>query len=75
MAGSLAQPRGGRSLWAQGQASLAGPQLGRGARGVDPGLGSSSRHRDGGGVVRAAGRVHVGHPIHGQQGQRCGLLS
>lgn len=74
MAGSPAGPRGGCSLRAQGQASLARPQLRRGARGVDAGLGSSSGHRDGGGVVRAAGRVHVGHPMHGQQGRRYGLV-
>lgn len=65
----LAQSRGGRSLWAQGQASLARPQLWRGARGVNPGLGGSSRHRDGGGVMGAAGRAHIGRPIHGQQGR------
>lgn len=71
----LAQSRGGRSLWAQGQASLARPQLWRGARGVNPGLGGSSRHRDGGGVMGAAGRAHIGRPIHGQQGRPHGLPS
>lgn len=70
--GGLAQPRGGRPLRAQGQAGLARPQLGRGARGVGAGLRGGPGHGDGGGEVRAAGGVHVGHPVHGQ---RRGLLS
>ena len=71
----LAQPWGGRPLRAQGQAGLVRPQPGRGGRCVNPGLGSSSRHRDGGGVVRAAGRVHTGRPVHGQRGWRQGYCA
>lgn len=63
-----AQSWGGRSLRAQGQASLARPQLGRGARGVNPGLGGSSWHWDGGDIMGPTGRVHIGHPVHGQRG-------
>lgn len=52
----------------QGQVSLlARPQLGRCAWGVNPGLGGGSRHGDRGSIVWAAGRIHVGHPTHGQQ--------
>lgn len=63
-----AQSWGGRSLRAQGQASLARLQLGRGAQGVNPGLGSSSWHWDGGDIMGPTGRVHIGHPVHGQRG-------
>lgn len=71
----LARPWGGGALRAQGQAGLARVRLGRGARGVGPGLGGSAGHRDGGAVVRAAGGAHVGRPVHGQRGRRGGLTS
>lgn len=71
----LGPSRGGRSLRAEGRASLARPQLGRGGRGLTPGLGRGPRHRDGGGVVRAAGGVHVGRAVHGQHGRRGRLPS
>jgi hypothetical protein len=63
---SLAWSWGGCSLGARGQASLAWPQLGRSTRIMRSGLGRSSRHRDGGGTVRAAGRIHIGHCIRCQ---------
>lgn len=66
---SLARPWGGRSLRAEGRAGLAWPQLGRCTRCVNPGLRGGSGHRDGGGIVRAAGRIHVGRPIHGVAGR------
>lgn len=71
----FAQSRGGCSLGAQGQARLAWPQLGRGAWGWDPGLGGGPRHRDGGSIVRTAGRIHIGHHGPGQPGRRWSLLS
>lgn len=62
----LAPSWGCSSLGAKGQASLAGPQLRGSTWGMNPCLGGSSRHRDGGGVVWATSRIHVGHPIHGR---------